>query len=209
MIFYDCSTAPSPRRARMFIAEKGLTIETREISIADGAQLAPGFLAINPRATVPVLVTDEGQALTENIAIATYLDARFPDPALMGITPDERGAVSMWNAICEQQGGLPISEALRNGNPRMKERALTGQQNYAQIPELAERGLRRVEAFFDLLEERLLQSAYLAGPTFSLADITAYVFVDFSRVIKTRIPDTNTATRAWFDAITGRESAAL
>ena len=94
MIFYDCSTAPSPKRARMFIAEKGLDIETREVSIAEGAQLKPEFLAINPFATVPVLVLEDGTSLTENNGIATYLEAAFPDPPLLGLTPLEKGLIS-------------------------------------------------------------------------------------------------------------------
>lgn len=207
MIFYDCSTAPSPRRARMFIVEKGLDIETRDISIAKGEQLTDAFRAVNPRATVPVLVTDEGLTLTENVAIATYLEAAFPDPALMGATPGEKALVSMWNAICEAQGGLPIAEALRNGNPHMKGRALTGPKNFDQIPELAARGMTRVAMFFDLLEERLQESKWLALDQFSLADITGYVLVDFARVVKQRIPEGNTATHAWFDAIKARPSA--
>lgn len=209
MIFFDCSTAPSPRRARMFIAEKGLEIETREISIARGEQLAPEFLAINPGGTVPVLITETGRMLSENIAIATYLEAYAPDPNLMGLDPDEKGAVAMWNAICEQQGGLPIAEVLRNANPRMAGRAIPGQRNHEQIPALAERGQVRVADFFDLLERRLQESAFVASDRFTLADITAYVLVDFARVIKARIPEGNTATQAWFDGIGARASAAL
>ena len=117
MIFYDCRTAPSPRRARMFIAEKGLTIETREISIGKGEQLSPEFLEINPRATVPVLITENGSVLTENLGIAAYLEALHPEPPLMGRTPEEKGQVLMWNAVAEIQGGQPIAEALRNGHP--------------------------------------------------------------------------------------------
>ena len=207
MIFYDCPTAPSPRRARMFIVEKGLEIETRDISIAKGEQLGPEFLQVNPRATVPVLVTDDGLTLTENLAIATYLDAAYPEAPLMGTTPAEKALVIMWNAICESQGGLPIAEALRNGNPHMKGRALTGPHDYAQIPELAERGMARIGTFFDLLEARLQESAWLALDQFSLADITGYVFVDFARVVKKRIPEENSATQAWFEAIKGRPSA--
>lgn len=209
MIFYDCSTAPSPRRARMFIAEKGLDIESREISILKGEQLSPSFLKINPRATVPVLVTEEGLAITENSGIAAYLEARFPEPPLLGVSPAEKGAVAMWNTIAELQGGMPIAEVLRNSNPHMKGRAITGQINFEQIPELAERGRVRVAAFFDLLEERLSRSVFLAGDRFSVADISAFVFVDFARVIRTRIPEGHTATRAWFDAIAKRPSAAL
>lgn len=209
MIFYDCSTAPNPRRARMFIAEKGLTIETREISIARGEQLSDAFLAINPRATVPVLVTDEGDTLTENLGIAAYLEARFPTPPLLGTTPSEKGAVAMWNATVEFHGGMPIAETLRNGNPHMKDRAITGATNYAQIPELAERGRARVATFFTMLEHRLTESRYIAGDFFSLADISTFVFVDFARVIKERIPAGNTATQAWFESVKARPSASL
>ena len=209
MLFYDCATAPSPRRARMVIAEKGLDIETRQVSIAEGEQLLPAFLAVNPRATVPVLVTDAGTVLTENLGIAAYLEAAFPDPPLMGRSPDEKGLVLMWTAIAEQQGAQPIAEALRNGNPRMKDRAVTGTANHAQIPELAARGMARATAFLDLLEARLGESRFLALDTFSLADIAAFVFVDFARVIRLRIPETHTATRAWFDAIRARPSAQL
>ena len=209
MLFYDCSTAPSPRRARMFIAEKGLEIETREVSIAKAEQLSEAFLKINPRATVPVLITDDGATLTENIAIATYLEARFPEPPLMGQTPDEKAQVAMWNAIAEAQGGLPVAEVLRNSHPAMKGRALPGPLNLEQIPELAARGQKRVDAFFTTLETRLSTSPWLAGDRFSLADITAYVFVDFARVIKARIPEDNPATKAWYDSIGARPSAAL
>ncbi|WP_424832745.1 glutathione S-transferase family protein [Ruegeria sp.] len=209
MLFYDCSTAPSPRRARMFIAEKGLDIETRDISIAKGEQLSDAFRAVNPRATIPVLVTDEGNALTENLGIAAYLEARYPEPPLMGRNPDEKGAVLMWNAIVEQQGGAPIAETLRNTHPAFEGRAIPGPVSYAQIPELAQRGRDRVAAFFDLLETRLQDSAFVAGDAFSLADITAFVFVDFARVIKIRIPDGNAATQAWFEAVQARPSAQL
>ncbi len=209
MIFYDCSTAPNPRRARMFIAEKGLKIETRDISIAKGEQLSEAFLKVNPRGTIPVLVTDDGTVLTENLGIAAYLEAAFPEPSLMGGSPEEKGLVLMWNAIVEQQGGLPIAEVLRNTNPHMKGRAIPGPMDFDQIPELAERGLARVSFFFDQLEERLRHSPYLAGDRFTLADITGFVFVDFARVIRTRIPDGNAATLDWFERIKARPSAAL
>lgn len=209
MIFYDCSTAPNPRRARMFIAEKGLEIETRDISIAKGEQMSEAFRAVNPRATLPALVTEEGAVLAENLGIAAYLEAKFPEPPLMGESALERGQVLMWNALVEQQGGMPIAEVLRNTNPHFKDRALPGPVNHPQIPELAQRGQRRVADFFALLETRLSESPYLAGDRFSLADITGFVFVDFARVIRTRIPEDNRATLDWFARIQARPSAAL
>lgn len=209
MIFYDCSTAPSPRRARMFIAEKGLDIETRHISIADGEQLNDAFRVINPGATLPVLVTDEGTVLNENLGIAGYLEARFPEPPLMGRTADEKGLVLMWNAIVEQHGGAPIAEALRNSHPAFKDRAIPGPASYVQIPDLAQRGRDRAVAFFDRLEARLQDSPFVAGDAFTLADISTFVFVDFARVIKMPIPEGHLATQTWFDNIKSRPSASL
>lgn len=209
MIFYDCSTAPNPRRARMFLAEKGLSPETHDISIAKGEQLDATFLAVNPRATIPVLVTDTGTVLTENLGIAAYLEAAHPEPPLMGRDADEKGLVLMWNSIVEQQGGAPVAEALRNTHPAFENRAIPGPDHYAQIPELAERGQARTARFFDLLEERLQDSPFLATDHFTLADISAFVFVDFARVIKMRVPEANTATLAWQEAIRERPSSQL
>lgn len=209
MIFYDCSTAPNPRRARMFLAEKGLSPEIHDISIAKGEQLDAAFLSVNPRATIPVLVTDTGTVLTENLGIAAYLEAAHPQPPLMGRTADEKGLVLMWNAIVEQQGGAPIAEALRNTHPAFENRAIPGPDHYTQIPELAERGQARTARFFDLLEERLQDSPFLATDHFTLADISAFVFVDFARVIKMRVPEANTATLAWQEAIRERPSSQL
>ncbi|MEM6658748.1 MAG: glutathione S-transferase [Pseudomonadota bacterium] len=207
MIFYDCSTAPNPRRARMFIAEKGIDIETREISIAKGEQLSEAFHAINPGGTLPVLITDQGSTLTENLGIAAFLEARFPEPPLLGRSPDEKGRVLMWNSIAEQQLAVPVAETLRNSHSAFVNRATPGPVDIAQIPELAQRGLQRVSAYFDQIESHLKDTAFVAGPEFSLADITTFVFMDFARVIKARIPPKNTATQAWFDKISQRPSA--
>ncbi len=207
MIFYDCATAPSPRRARMFIAEKGLEIETRQVDLRNDGHRAPEFLALNQHGTVPVLTTDEGLYLTENIAIAGYLEAMHPEPPLMGTTPDEKGAVLMWNAICEFHGGMSIAEALRNASPALKGRALPGAVNYDQIPELATRGAKRLQLFFATLEKRLQESPWLAGDSFTMADITGYVFCDFARIVKMIPPEKNTATQAWLARIAARPSA--
>lgn len=209
MIFYDCSTAPSPRRARMFIAEKGLKIETREVSIAKGEQLSPEFLAINPNATVPVLVTDSGLSISENLGIAAYLEASSPEPALMGQTAEEKALVLSWNAIAEGQCGMAVAEALRNTNPHMKGRALPGPENYEQIPELGQRGLQRIDVFFDKLDKHLEGREFVATNTFTLADITAFVFVDFARVTKKRVTEDHPNLLRWYEAVKSRPSAQI
>ncbi|TNJ47743.1 glutathione S-transferase family protein [Phaeobacter sp. B1627] len=207
MIFFDCSTAPNPRRARMVLAEKGIEVETHEISIAAGEQLSEAYRAINPQAMVPALRLDDGTLLTENLGIAAYLEALQPEPPLLGRDAREKGLVMMWTAIVETQGGMPIAEALRNAHPAFEDRAVPGPANHAQIPALAERGRARAEAFLSLLEARLQEVPWLAGEAFSFADITAYVFLDFARIIRMRVPDSHSATLAWQARIAARPSA--
>lgn len=207
MILYDTPGAPSPRRARMFLAEKGLAVETRTIDLGAREQLNSDFLAINPRATVPVLITDDGVPLTENIGIAGFLEAYQSNPPLMGTTPAEKGLVLMWNAISENMGLFAISEAVRNQAPGLAGRAITGPVDFEQIPALAERGRKRVQIFFEIIEGQLDGRAFLATEHFNLADITAFVSIDFASRVDIPIPDGNTATRDWFARVSERPSA--
>ena len=209
MKFYDCQPAPSPRRARIFIAEKNLEIETAEVDIGRGENLSDEFKRINPRCTVPVLELDDGTYLTENAGIASYLEARYPEPPLLGTTPEERGLIATWNARVEFEGLWPVSEALRNRSKGMVGRAITGPTDYAQIPELAERGQARALEFFEMLDGRLRESEYVGGDSFSVADITALCTVDFAGWVKLGPAAGHRGTRRWHELVSARPSAAL
>jgi len=194
---YDCSTAPSPRRTRILLAEKGVAYDTVEIDLRRGEQLGDAFRAINPQCTVPVLRTDDGLLLTDNAAITAWLEARFPEPPVLGVTPVEKAEIASWTWRVESEGLLAIAEAMRNSAPALAERALAGPVNYAQIPELAQRGQARARQFFATLNERLAGRDFLAGDRFSVADITAVVAVDFARVIKLRIDEQVPELQRW------------
>ena len=114
MKFYDCRTAPSPRRVRIFLAEKGVEIPVVEVDLGAGEQLGDAFRKINPDCTVPVLELDDGTILSESFAICQYLDAIYPDPPLMGRDPRERALVTMWNGKVEAQGMGALADAFRN-----------------------------------------------------------------------------------------------
>ena len=206
---YDCSTAPSPRRARILLAEKGVAHETVEIDLRRGEQLGDAFRAVNPQCTVPVLRTDDGLLLTDNAAITAYLEARFPEPPVLGVTPAEKAEIASWNWRVEFEGLLAIAEAMRNSEPAMAERALAGPVNYAQIPELAQRGQARARQFFATLNERLAGRDFLAAERFSIADITAVVAVDFARVIKLRIDEQVPELQRWRAGMALRPSMTL
>lgn len=184
LTLYDCATAPSPRRARIFLAEKGIAHATVQVDLKSGEQLGEAYRQINPQCTVPALRTEGGLLLADNAAIAAYLEARYPEPPLLGSTPEEKADIASWNWRAEFEGLLAVAEALRNASPAMAGRALPGSHDYPQIPQLAERGLARVGHFFDLLDARLAGREFIAGGRFSVADITAVVAVDFARIVK-------------------------
>jgi glutathione S-transferase len=206
---YDCATAPSPRRARILLAEKGVAHETIAVDLRHGEQLGEAFRHINPQCTVPVLRTDDGLTLTDNAAITAYLEARYPEPPLLGITPAEKAEVASWQWRVEFEGLLSIAEAMRNGSPAMANRALPGPVDYAQIPELAQRGLQRVQRFFATLNERLAARAFIATDRFSIADLTAVVAVDFARVIKVKPDEQHPHLVRWRAAMAQRPSMSL
>lgn len=209
MKFYDCATAPSPRRARMVIAEKRVEVETIQIDLRSGGQFAPEFAAINPRCTVPVLVTEDGEALCDNASIARYLEAEFPDPPLMGRSSLEQARVAEWLARAEFEGLMSVAEVLRNTSKAMKDRALPGPDPVPQIPELAQRGMARGQRFFTALDQRLRDVPWLAGDGFSFADITAFVFVEFAAWVKMVPSEDLEALSTWREACKARPSGSV
>ena len=206
---YDCATAPSPRRARILLAEKGVPHETVQIDLRSSEQMGAAYRAINPQCTVPALHTEAGALLTDNAAIAAYLEARFPEPPLLGRTPEEKAEIASWQSRIEFEGLLAIAEAFRNGSPAMVNRALPGPVDYPQIPALAERGIMRVQQFFATLNAQLADQQFVAANQFSIADITAVVAVDFARVIRVKAGDEHPHVLRWRSAMAERASMAM
>ncbi len=206
---YDCATAPSPRRARILLAEKGIAHETVEVDLRKGEQLSEAYRLVNPQCTVPALRTGDGLLLTDNAAITAYLEARFAQPPLLGSTPEEKAEIASWHWRVEFEGLLAIAEALRNSAPAMANRALPGPTDYPQIPELAQRGLARVQQFFVTLNERLAGRDFIATDRFSMADITAVVAVDFARVVKVKPGEQHPHLQRWRLALAQRPSMSL
>jgi len=206
---YDCATAPSPRRARILLAEKGVAHATVNIDLAKGEQMGEAYRAINPLCTVPALQLEDGKVLTDNAAIAAYVEARFPQPPLLGTTPEDKAEIASWNWRAEFDGLWAIAEALRNSSPAMVNRALPGPVDYAQIPELAQRGVARLTQFFNSLDARLAGRDTIAACGFSIADITAVVAVDFARVVRVKPGDAHVNLRRWREAMALRPALRL
>lgn len=209
MKFYDCQTAPSPRRVRMFIAEKGIDIPVVPVDLRNGEQLTEAFRKINPRCTVPVLELDDGTRLNDTLAICHFLECRFPEPNLMGKDGREQALVMNWHEQILTEGYLAGADALRNFSKGFANRAVTGPANFRQIPELAERGRERLQEFMDVLDQRLAESTYVALDRFTMADIGGYVCVDFANWVKLPVREQWLNIRRWFDEISRRPSASV
>ncbi len=207
MKFYDCTTAPSPRRVRIFLAEKGISVPTVQVDLRNNEQLTPAFRAINPDATVPSLELDDGTRINDAVGICVYFEAINPQPALMGEGAKEKALVTSWQREAERNGLYAVMEAFRNSTAGLRGRALPGPHDYEQIPALAERGRLRVGHFFEQMNGRLAQSEFVAGARFSIADITALIAVDFTRWIKMPIPEDYKDLRRWHAQVSARPSA--
>lgn len=209
MIFYDSPFAPSPRRARIWLAEKQVEHEVVQVNLMEGEQLTDSYKAINPSCTVPALKLDNGVVITENAGISAYLEAEFPHNPLLGRDSVEKGLVANWVAKIEFEGLYAVAEALRNSSPGLKDRAITGASNYPQIPELAERGLMRLQDFLNRLNAHLDNKEFIVTDRFTNADIVAAVTVDFARIVKVKPSEKHGHLLAWRAGLADRPSMAL
>jgi glutathione S-transferase len=207
MKFYDCATAPSPQRVRIFLAEKGITVPTVQVNLRAGEQFSPEFRAVNPDCTVPVLMLDDGTTITDAVGICVYFEAIQPQPVLLGETAAEKALAVTWQRIAERDGFYAVMEAFRNTTPGLKGRALPGPREYEQIPALAERGRARLDRFFRAMEARLADHEFVAGASFTIADITTLVTVGFAAWIKMPIPSDCRHLRRWHEQVSARPSA--
>lgn len=208
MKLYHSAASPNSRRVRILLAEKGLAPDLVAVDLGKGEQHAEAYRAINPRGVVPTLVLDDGTAIGEVPVISRYVDDAFPEPPLYGSTMAQKAITAMWERRIEQDGFAAVMEAIRNKLPGLKGRAIAGPHDYAQIPELVDRGIQRVRNLFADLEARLRQSPYVAGERFSVADITLLVTIAFAaKAIDLHLTDEFPALMRWHDLVSKRPSA--
>ncbi|MAL80588.1 MAG: glutathione S-transferase [Sneathiella sp.] len=209
MKLYDFPGPPSPRRVRIFLAEKGVELETVNVNIREGAQFADDFKKMNPHCTVPVLELDDGSYISSIDAINRYLEEKFPEPPLFGRNMEERAHINDWCHYINVNGFMAVAESLRNSAPFMVGRAITGPRNIEQIPALAERGRERVLYFFEDLNAHLEGRDFMVGDSYSVADIGALVVVDFATGMgRIAMPDGLDHLKKWHAAVSARPSAA-
>ncbi len=182
--------APNPRRVRLFLAAKRLTVPERLLSLPAREHKSAEVLALNPRGQVPFLELDDGRIIAETVSICRYLDELHPEPPLLGSTPFERAETDMWLRRVETGLGTPVSLFWQHGHP------LTARL-VNQIPAMAEAARTQALAMLGWIDTQLDDRPWLAGNRFTLADITLLTTVDFAGWIGLAMPDDKVRLHNW------------
>jgi glutathione S-transferase len=201
MKLYDSKLAPNPRRVRIFLAEKGVSVPMEQVDIGAKQHKSAEYAAINPLQRMPALVLDDGTVLTESVAICRYFEMLQPEPPLFGTGAKGIALVEMWNRRCELSLFFPISQVFRHSHPAMKELEVP------QIAAWAEANRPRVLDFLRLLDAQLKDTRFIAADSFTVADITALCAVDFMKPARISIPDELANVKRWHTDVSARPSA--
>ena len=200
MKLYDSKMAPNPRRVRVFLAEKGVTVPTVQVDIGTQENRKPPFLAKNPLGGVPLLELDDGSFIAESVAICRYFEEIHPEPPLMGVDAADRARVEMWNRRIEFELLATVSHAFQNTHAFFEGRV-------EQVPEYGEACKRKAAKRLEWLDGELAGREFIAGDRYTIADITALVAIDFGRVVKIRIAPEQKNLQRWHEAVSARPSA--
>jgi glutathione S-transferase len=201
MKLYDGGRAPNPRRVRVFLAEKGITVPLEAVDLGNLQQKSSEFRRINPIQRVPVLELDDGTLIAESIAICRYFEALHPEPPLFGRGATEIARIEMWNRRLELHFLFPVAHVFRNTHPAMKELEVP------QVPAWAEANKPRIAEFLRILDDELKDQPFVTGDRYSVADITGLIAVDFMKPAKLAVPEECANVRRWHVEVSARPSA--
>jgi glutathione S-transferase len=201
MKLYDGGRAPNPRRVRVYLAEKGIVVPIEQVDLGSLQQKSASFTAINPLQRVPALVLDDGTVITESIAICRYFEVCHPRPPLFGEGALEQALVEMWNRRVELHLYFPVSQVFRHLHPAMKA------MEVPQVTEWGEANKARVLDFLSILDRQLGDQPFVAGVSYSVADITALIAIDFMKPAKLAVPPEHRNMLRWYAEASARPSA--
>ena len=200
MKIYETNTAPTPRRVRIFLAEKAIDMDYVQVDIEKGENLSKAMRAKNPIGKVPILELDDGTCISESDAICTYFEALQPEPSLLGSSALEKAQIAMWQRQVEFGLFMQVGMCFQHTTGYFKDRM-------TPVPEFGQQAGINASKFLHLLNKRLAYNPFIAGEAFSIADITALCAIDFARVMKIRIGDDQTDLQRWYDEVNQRPSA--
>jgi len=201
MKLYDSRLAPNPRRVRWFLAEKGVDdLEIVQVDLMTGAHKTDAYLTEVGVPNVPALMLDDGTPLTESVAICRYLESVYPEPNLFGRDPREMAVIEMWTRRAELTAAMPLMQAVRHAHP-----ALAVLET--QVPEVAANNRQMAERSLALFDRRLGESEWIAADRVTIADGVLFSGVEFSRLVRFKVPEAMANVTRWLAAMRARPSA--
>jgi glutathione S-transferase len=198
---YDSTIAPNPRRVRIFLAEKGVSVPLEQVDIRGGVNRQADFLAKNPLGGLPVLELDDGTCIAESLVICEYFEDRHPEPPLLGRTPEEKAAARMWERRMELEVMGPLLGAFRHSSPFFKGRI-------TQVPEMVAPSRGAAAKRLAWVDELLGTREFVAGDRYTVADITLFCAVDFGGMVGEGYDASLKNLTRWHEAMKARPSAA-
>jgi glutathione S-transferase len=204
-LYNENMPAPNPRRVRIFLAEKGIEIPLERVALVEGKHKSPEYLKKNSLGQVPTLELDDGSTLCESVSICRYLEALQPKPALFGATPKEQGLIDMWIRRSELRLMMPIGQVWINWHPFTK--PLLEAQGIKRFEDFGAANKERSFGAMRWLDKEIGARPFIAGDTFSMADIVTLCTIDFAKFIDLPMPDECKHLRAWHTRVSSRPSA--
>jgi glutathione S-transferase len=210
MKLYDFELAPNAQRVRIYLAEKGLEVPMAQLNVREGEQFTEPFTSMNPFHCVPFLELDDGNVIAESMSICRYLEELYPEPALFGRTAEERAVIDMWLRRFELDGFIPMLHAVRNHVPMFAGRVVPGTRtDLPQLPAIVTRGKEMMEIFLGRVEPHMTKNEFVAGPAFTVADITGYFTVRMTGALEMEIATSYPAVTAWLAKVSARPAFQL
>ncbi|MEP2653837.1 MAG: glutathione S-transferase [Paraglaciecola sp.] len=200
MKIYDAKTAPSPRRVRIFLAEKAIPMEYVQVDLQKGENLSTEMRIKNPVGKIPILELDDGTCISEGASICRYFEEIQPEPSLMGATALEKAQIDMWHRQVELYFFGQVGMCFQHSTGYFKDR-MTPVKEYGEVAG------KNATGFLNVLERRLAESEYIAGDYYSIADITALCALDFARVVNIQLTEKHPNLKRWYDLVSNRPSA--
>ena len=174
MKLYDFPKAPNPRRVKIFAHEKDIELELINCDMGKREHKTPEFLTKNPSGKIPVLELENGECISESVAICRYLELIKPEPNLFGKDTYEIPYIESRNRQIEFDLWTQIGTSWVNG-------PIVGSLGiFDQIPDAKAASDKNVRAYYQRLDQEFGLNNFVAGERFTIADITLVSAIDFA-----------------------------
>jgi glutathione S-transferase len=200
MRIYDRPGFPNPTRIRIVLAEKQIDskVEFVPVDLIGAEHKSPAFLQKNPSGVLPVLELDDGTFISESTAITEYLDHLDGRPTLTGTTPKQRGLIHMMQRRAEAELIDPVGEYFHHATPGLGPKLQAFKSlDWNGRAEWGRRQGDRARAGMSYFNSVLERQPYVAGDSFSMADITVFAGLLFADAAGLTPPDNCSALMAW------------